>query len=173
MKTHCGRNSYDSIIQSSIENPRIVARFLSKIRVQNDCWLWNGGLTPDGYGRFWMCSGKTALAHRFSKILYDGMPERSEMTVDHATCGNKWCVKPSHLEFVTLQENISRARRTHCLRGHEYTEENTKILRAGYRDCRKCRYASTTKWAKNNKARLRQLQKEYVERKKAREAGGW
>jgi hypothetical protein len=64
------------------------------------------------------------------------------LTIDHL-CKNPGCVRPDHLEAVTMRENIRRgswASRTHCINGHEYTEENTYRMPSGYRDCRRCIY---------------------------------
>lgn len=54
------------------------------------------------------------------------------LTLDHL-CRHRWCVNPDHLEMCSMRENIlrgegvaaKRARQTHCIHGHELTEENT------------------------------------------------
>jgi hypothetical protein len=77
-------------------------------------------------------------AHRFAYELLVG-PIPAGLTLDHL-CLNKACVRPDHLEPVSLTVNIRRAnaRRTHCKRGHAFTPENTYLDKIGARQCRKC-----------------------------------
>jgi hypothetical protein len=67
---------------------------------------------------------------------------------DHV-CRVTACVNPAHLDVVTAHENAHRGyarnvnasrqlSKTHCLRGHEYTAENTRYSPAGTRSCRSC-----------------------------------
>lgn len=127
-----------------------IARFLCYVN-KGDCWLWTGGIAgkPDNtgqfYGKFWF-SGKSVLAHRFSYEYLVG-PIPSGYTIDHL-CGIRLCVNPAHLEAVTMKENIGRGTgvaavnkvKTHCIRGHEYTPENTMKQPRG-RMCKTCRQA--------------------------------
>ena len=101
-----------------------------------ECWDWIGARSNKGYGYF-NAGEKRVRAHRFSYELYNG-PISKVMTIDHL-CRNRGCVNPTHLEVVTLQENISRGnsmrtyRKTHCPAGHEYSQ-----LFSGRRYCRVC-----------------------------------
>lgn len=107
------------------------------------CWLWTGatnaGEEREPYGHFW--DGKEQVySHRFSYETARG-PIPAEYDVDHL-CRVRLCVNPEHLEPVTRQENLRRARpplSTHCRAGHEYTPENTSVRASGRRDCRACR----------------------------------
>jgi hypothetical protein len=96
------------------------------------CWIWSGGITGSGYGMFWFDS-KSSLAHRSSYEFYKGkIPD--DMELDHL-CRIRCCVNPDHLEPVTSKENLMRgisfsaknAKKTHCIRGHEFTKENTRL----------------------------------------------
>lgn len=122
-------------------------RFWEKVdrRGDDDCWLWTGAI-DNGYGIFsveWTASNWTA--HRYAYTLLVG-PIPEGLTLDHL-CRVRNCVNPRHLEPVTSGENVLRgeslsaqnARKTHCLRGHPFTEENTyrDIYRG--RERRRCR----------------------------------
>jgi hypothetical protein len=109
----------------------------------NGCWIWQGPRTPYGYGIFHTGSRvdgtkRQGGAHRAAYEMFVGpIPEGLEL--DHL-CRVRACVNPDHLEPVTHLENMRRApasQKTHCLRGHEYTPENTRLHR-GKRACRTC-----------------------------------
>lgn len=121
-------------------------RFWSKVdrRADDECWLWTGGLSS-GYGRFNSGPNKrSGLAHRFAYELTVG-PIPAGLTIDHL-CRNRACVNSRHLEPVTGVENTMRgfsphakcARKTHCIRNHEFSAENTYPRPRG-RECRICR----------------------------------
>ncbi len=117
------------------------------VRKTEGCWEWIGYDGPNGYGRVKLV-GRNILAHRaVYEALVGTIPEGAEL--DHL-CRNRRCVNPAHLEPVTRRVNVLRgvapaavnAKKTHCIRGHEYTPENTRagINRAGHptRACRTC-----------------------------------
>lgn len=120
------------------------ARFWSKVEKAGDegCWTWTAARTRDGHGRF-RTPTSHVLAHRWSyERLVGPIPEG--LVLDHL-CRNPPCVNPAHLEPVTAEENVARgtgpsaanAAKTHCPRGHEYSEANTR-RRNGRRHCRAC-----------------------------------
>ena len=111
---------------------------------ETHCWIWQRVLGTAGYGQVWR-QGKKVGAHRaYYEELVGPIPER--LTIDHL-CQNIRCVNPGHLEPVTQRINNLRsdnpaainARKTHCIRGHEFTPVNTYVARDGKRACKECR----------------------------------
>jgi hypothetical protein len=109
------------------------------IRVENDCHRWTGVHDHAGYGR----AGKDLAHRRAYEEAYGPIPDG--LQIDHL-CGIRDCINPLHLEAVTPRENTLRsgnpaainARKTHCIRGHEFNEENTRTDDDGSRTCRVC-----------------------------------
>jgi len=105
------------------------------------CWLWTGAVAADGYA----CFLRDVKAHRFAWELRHG-PIPDGLVIDHL-CRVRHCVNPAHLQPVTNAENILRgegppavnARKTHCPRGHAFTESNTYRYPDGRRECSTCR----------------------------------
>ena len=137
-------------------NMNLEERLRNKTRVRpNGCWEWIGNSAGAGYGRI-SIDGTMYMAHRVSYALYrDSVPR--DLEIDHL-CRNPKCVNPWHLEIVDHRTNTLRgigptainARKTHCMRGHEFNEKNTHInTTSGSRQCRPC-----------IRARDRQLRKE-------------
>lgn len=104
------------------------------------CWEWTGHRQPNGYGAITLHEpGKkprTVRVHRLSYEAYVG-PIPDGMDVDHE-CENRPCFNPEHLTPKTHAKNMERLRRTHCIRGHELTEDNIYTYR-NKRHCRPCR----------------------------------
>lgn len=73
---------------------------------EDGCWEYSqtvGG----GYAQFFVSPGVKVYAHRFAyELLVGPIPEG--LTLDHL-CRNRACVRPSHLEPVSLSENVRRA----------------------------------------------------------------
>lgn len=135
-------------------------RFWSKVdrsRGPNECWPFLGAKNEQGYGLF--SSGQRMMrAHRYSYVIEHGKEPHG--VIDHIChngtecpggpqCRHRRCVNPSHLEDVTLQENIARGRAGEypsnrgpradaCHRGHAFDAENTYITPRGHQDCKAC-----------------------------------
>lgn len=79
-------------------------RLWDKVRKTSDCWVWQGA-NNNGYGCI-KVSGTNKYVHRVAWELENG-PIPEGLTIDHL-CKNRACVRLSHLELVTLQENLFR-----------------------------------------------------------------
>jgi hypothetical protein len=103
---------------------------------ETGCLVWQGSKTAQGYGdlRF---DHKHKLAHRLAYENAKG-PIPEGLYIDHL-CRRRDCINPDHLEPVTHAENLKRARKDRCFRGHRRSGDNLYIspLR-GLRQCREC-----------------------------------
>lgn len=125
-------------------------RLLASIDKQpGGCWVWTGHRagTDDAYGVI-SVDARRVYVHRAAHELWIG-PIPDGYQVDHVAargCRSTLCVNPAHLEAVTPEENIERSsgvaavnrRKTHCIHGHEFTPENTRVNTKGHRECRAC-----------------------------------
>lgn len=110
------------------------------------CLIFRGAVNAEGYGVVWG-DGRTHLAHR---VTY-GMGRIPEgLTLDHL-CGQTRCVEITHLDPVTREENLRRARKAICRAGlHDMTGDNVRLQsKAGRsnpsRVCRACDIESKRK----------------------------
>jgi len=117
------------------------------VRGADECWPWTGALTRDGYGRIRDDSGRKVGVHRLAWTLTNG-PVPDGQVIDHL-CRERACCNPAHMEPVDNRTNLMRgdthaarnAAKTHCIRGHEFSEANTYVDALGKRVCRTCRQA--------------------------------
>lgn len=138
------------------------------VDTNNGCWLWEGFLKPDGYGRVKRYVrgnpglSKSEYAHR---LVYENLIGKIPcgLTLDHK-CRVRCCVNPAHLEPVTPYENTKRGlswtkgvmewqrNKTHCPKGHPYDEANTYIYgKTGHRQCKTCNNARNNFYYHNKK----------------------
>jgi hypothetical protein len=125
-----------------------IDRFNAKVNKTDTCWEWTAS-KANGYGMF-SFNGKYIQAHRFSYQHSNG--ELIKGLVIMHTCDNRSCVNPSHLVQGTYKENTMdmvikgrhgryNANKTHCSKGHEYTEDTVYVLpsRPNVRYCKVCK----------------------------------
>ena len=108
------------------------------------CWLWTGCVSGNGYG-YISVNKKQTGAHRFAFEQRYGRIDDG-LTVDHL-CRVRVCVNPAHMQTVTGRVNTLRgnglpainARKTHCIRGHQFGSD---VDKHGHRHCRRCKAMS-------------------------------
>lgn len=131
----------------------LTERFWRKVAVTGDlCWTWTGKQSGGGYGYWYGGHPTQRLVHR---VVYEALvgqiPDGCQL--DHL-CRNRLCVNPAHLEPVSPRENTRRstapaavnAAKTQCIRGHQFTPENTYVRPDGRgRACIACIRAKSRK----------------------------
>lgn len=138
-----------------------IKKIVSRISFsESGCWIWDGCRARGGYGKV-SRNGKTMMAHRFVYTeLFGPIPDGLQL--DHL-CRTRDCVNPDHLEPVTCRENLLRgntlqaknAAKTHCPKGHEYTDQNTYRYPDGRRRCIACRKIEGKRPEVMNRSKLR------------------
>lgn len=116
-------------------------RLIRRTDMSGECWIWQGAVDRAGYGKI-----KDGEGMRYAHVIayeeaYGLVPEG--LTVDHL-CRVKNCIRPSHLEAVTLFENIMRsdscgaenARKKGCPHNHGAYDA---VYANGHRYCRQCK----------------------------------
>jgi hypothetical protein len=126
------------------------SNFWKKVYVSNHGSMWNGAQDGHGYGNFWVPEQKKF--YRVHRLVFEWSTGVVPEIVDHV-CSISNCITLDHLENVTQAENLKRtyergrgnsywARQTHCKNGHEWNEQNTRIVNktggGTQRACRVC-----------------------------------
>jgi hypothetical protein len=122
--------------------------FIAETGHVTPCLIWTGTLNSKGYGVLTQ-QRKQYYAHRMAYEARHGdipVGVSPRPVIDHL-CRTPSCVNADHLDLVTDKENVLRGRsfaatnavKTHCIRGHEFTPENTYFEQTGSRVCRECK----------------------------------
>ena len=118
-----------------------------RIKTSGDCWVWDGAVTPRGYGHL-RHGGLDWRAHRAAYSAFTGVIPRGSFVLHR--CDVRACINPAHLFLGSARDNtadmivkgrcrsgIRQKERTHCPSGHAYIGEN--LFRSGNRRrCRAC-----------------------------------
>ena len=86
-----------------IEPPSFEIQLFGGIAIGgNGCWVWQGTITSEGYGRI-SHRGETKYTHRLAWELTNGeIPDNAD--IDH-TCHNRACFNVEHLRVATRKQN--------------------------------------------------------------------
>lgn len=136
----------------------------------SECSPWNGVKNRNGYGLV----GRK-LAHRLAWEEKNG--EIPEGLVIHHDCRNPSCVNVDHLRCLTHAEHnalhlnaepwYERQRsKTHCAKGHAYTDKTTGRDKLGKRYCKECARLSSSAYHKRNRDRLLPLMREREQKRR-------
>lgn len=148
---HCVNPSHLFLTTSNLPRFTPRERFEKSFFIEpnSGCWLWEAYTMPNGYGLFSIGYDR-GLAHRHAWEIYNGeIPDN--LCVLHK-CDTPACVRPDHLFLGTNKDNSqdmvrkrrhipnhNMATKTHCLRGHSFSNENTRVDAYGHRICITCK----------------------------------
>lgn len=144
--------------------PRFTALYQvneEEIYAGTSCHDWIGWTNREGYGMFMDENWRDGAAMRW--IFQKTFGPLGDLVTDHL-CRRPICVNPYHAEAVTHTENKRRGlgwagmnyQKTHCKRGHEFTEENTyhpPTIPHG-RSCRACSNLRQKGYTAKNKSKV-------------------
>ena len=120
------------------------------IQTTGGCWEWQGARNKDGYGAVGIRDGNQRV-HRLSYEANIG--PIGDMCVLHS-CDNPPCCNADHLFLGTRKQNMAdmvakgrqgrngNQNKTHCIKGHPFSTENTFINLKGSRVCLTCKRAA-------------------------------
>jgi hypothetical protein len=120
----------------SLLSPKDKVRLWGKVDVRgpDECWLWKGTITPNGYGQFGLGHARKVSAHRVVYFLAYG-EDPGSLFVCH-TCDVRSCCNPAHLWLGTCKDNLvdcSVKGRMHQGDDH-YTRRHPELRQYGERN---------------------------------------
>lgn len=84
-----------------------IARFWSKTDKSQDCWLWTGWKTSQGYGRFDVGSRKVLATRLALELSGRPEPEGGALALHGDGCVSTSCCNPAHLRWGDARENAA------------------------------------------------------------------
>lgn len=115
---------------------------------KDDCILYAGVKTHDGYGLVWIQENKKTVNLYLHRVMYENFvgPIPDGLQVDHL-CSTPECINTDHLEPVTGRINTQRKYGIDlCKRGHSLIDDAYEWQTSDgvkHRCCRKCKIAMT------------------------------
>jgi HNH endonuclease len=102
-------------------------RFWSYVVKTETCWLWQGAVTPGGYGSFHLTATRTITAHRCAWELTYGLILPGVLCCHH--CDVRTCVRLDHLFLGAQSDNL----RDMVNKGRHYAVAHPERLARGER----------------------------------------
>lgn len=96
------------------QNRTLAERFWDLVdkKTENECWPWLGAHYKNGYGNFYVGTGKkdrrTVPAHKAAYFVANGEWLQPPLETRH-TCDNRGCVNFNHLIKGSKKENMQDA----------------------------------------------------------------
>ena len=99
-------------------------RLRAQVFVLDDCWLWQGYVSPDtGYGSIGV-NGRTRRVHRVAYEVFVG-PIPDGCDLNH-TCEHRSCINVGHLEPTTNAKNLALGQGPYLTRRADAVEDAPK-----------------------------------------------
>jgi len=124
-------------------------RIYGRLRIEDECWVYEGSLTSAGYPSHVMVDGKQIRPYRWVLLQTTVWPGPG-YEADHR-CFNRACCRPDHLQWLTRADNV-RQRKRPLLTAEEKRERWSRYM-AGYR--------------KRNRAKIRAISRKSDRKRRA------
>ena len=147
----------DSVVENILGGKKNVIKRLERNRfIRDSHWIWTGSKMFDGRGQV-RIKNKLYLVPRLSLFAYKDFDLNSNLKALHIpeVCNIPACFNPEHLYVGTQQQNIidsyrNYTKKTHCLKGHEFTPEKTKRNISGAKICKICNREYSRKYRQSH-----------------------
>jgi hypothetical protein len=110
-------------------------RIYGRLRIEGECWIYEGSVTPQGYPAHVMVHGKQIRPYRWVLLQTTVWPGAG-YEADHR-CFNRACCRPDHLQWLTRADNV-RQRQRPLLTEAEKRERWNRYM-TGYRQRNKAK----------------------------------
>lgn len=124
-------------------NLNLLSRLMARVTITDTCWLWNGPVDKNGYGRMRVGGRKIKGVHRVSLEAHTGQVADGLLVCHH--CDTPACVNPQHLYVGTaLQNNRDKMQRGRGVFYHGEESGTSKLTEENVREI--VRLYSTGEW---------------------------